>query len=351
MGATGLWCLLRKKEHAPDVHDKPHCPSPTSKIRVDVAGSQFSTIRYAYSNTHSDPNNAHRLLEHCLKKLGEKDRLVLYVDGYPAAEKAKTHDQREKGRHKARDRAHKALVVLEDRLQTNKRIRKHHIKNAAKEIRSAFSWTMEDRQAFVDYMANKGFQIILCATEADIKIAADCEKEDVVVSGDSDLLIYKSVSMVCRPMGRHKSQWYWLYDKAAVLDALDVTSTQLVALAVISGNDYTGNIPTLGIETNRKLIKKLEDKDEASIIQNYLALPEVVFKTDKDNANVWTLSSFTNALKVFVTMKQDRAKMTTPLKTGSDATPTYDALVSYMNDLMTRYKQHQKEAYKACITK
>ncbi|KAG0074622.1 hypothetical protein BGZ93_004428, partial [Podila epicladia] len=119
----------------------------------------------------------------------------------------------------------------------------------------------------------------------------------------------------------------------------------------ISGNDYTGNIPTLGIETNRKLIKKLEDKDEASIIQNYLALPEVVFKTDKDNANVWTLSSFTNALKVFVTMKQDRAKMTTPLKTGSDATPTYDALVSYMNDLMTQYKQHQKEAYKARITK
>ncbi|KAG0073939.1 hypothetical protein BGZ93_004656, partial [Podila epicladia] len=118
---------------------------------------------------------------------------------------------------------------------------------------------MEDRQAFVDYMAKKGYDIILCDTEADIKIAADCEEEDVVVTGDSDLLIYKSVPAVWRPMGGGKSRRYWLYNKAAVLDALDVTSTQLVALAVISGNDYTRNIPTLGIETNRKLIKKLED--------------------------------------------------------------------------------------------
>lgn len=263
-------------------------------------------------------------------------------------------------------------------------MRKHHINTANKELRSAFSWTLEDRRAFVNYMENKGYEVILCATEADVKIAADCKEEDVVVTGDGDLLIYKSVPAVWRPMGRGKSRRYWLYNKAAVLDTLDVTSTQLVALAVISGNDYTGNIPTLGIETNRKLIKKLEDGgkdtnllfddyvlalvcvqvtyhalflpysysvDEASIIQKYLALPEVIRKTDKGDANDWTSASFANALKVFVTMKQDRAETTTPPKADSDATPTYDALQLLMNDFMTQYKQHQKEAYKARVAK
>ncbi|KAF8900951.1 hypothetical protein BGZ58_006798, partial [Dissophora ornata] len=135
MGAKGSWCLLRKKGHAPNVHDKPYCPTPVSKMRVDVSGSQFSTIRYNYSNTHSDTNNAHRQLERQLIKLGNKDELVLYVDGHPAVEKANTHHQREKDRHKARGRAHRALATLEDRLQTNMRIRKHHIKNANSELR------------------------------------------------------------------------------------------------------------------------------------------------------------------------------------------------------------------------
>ncbi|KAF9326086.1 hypothetical protein BG006_010449 [Podila minutissima] len=308
-------------------------------MRVDVCRSQFSTIWYSYNNNHSDTNNAHRQLEHQLIKLGTKGELVLYIDGHPAAEKANTHNKHEQDCHKAHDHAHRALIMLEDCLLTNKCICKHHIMAVNKALKSAFSWTMEDRQAFVDYMAKKGYDIILCDTKVDIKIAADCEEEDVVITGDSDLLIYKSVPA------------YWLYNKAAVLDALDVTSTQLVVLAIISGNNYTHNILTLGIETNCKLIKKLEDGDETSIIQKYLSLPKVIRKTDKDDANDWTSASFANALKVFVTMKQGRAEMTTPLEDSSDATPTYDALQLRMDEFMTKHKQYQKEAYEARVAK
>ncbi|KAF9367280.1 hypothetical protein BGX21_007594, partial [Mortierella sp. AD011] len=116
MGVKGLWLLLRNKGHAADIHGKPSCPTPASKIRVDVCGSQFSTIRYAYSIAHSDTNNAHRRLEQQLIKLGKKDELVLYVDGHPAAEKANTHHQRKQNLLKARERAYRALVTLEDRL-------------------------------------------------------------------------------------------------------------------------------------------------------------------------------------------------------------------------------------------
>ncbi|KAG0312235.1 hypothetical protein BGZ99_009645 [Dissophora globulifera] len=277
-------------------------PIPASKIRVDVGGSLFTTIRYTCSNTHSKTNNAYRRLEHQLIKLSKKDQLVLYVDGHPAAEKAITQRQREQNRHKARDRARKALATLKDHLQNNKRIRKHHITTASKELRSAINWTVDDR-----------LRDILCATETDVKIVVDCKEEDVVVTSDSDLLIYKSVPAVWRPRGGAKSRWYSLYDKAAVLDALDVASTRLVALAILSGNDYTGNIPSLGIETNRKLIKKLGDRDKESIIKN--------------------------ALKVFVSMKQDRVETTTPLEARSDSTLTYDDLRSSMNHFMTQHKQ------------
>ncbi|KAF9140598.1 hypothetical protein BGX20_007484, partial [Mortierella sp. AD010] len=50
-------------------------------------------------------------------------------------------------------------------------------------------------------------------------------------------------------------------------------------------------------------------------------------------------------------MKQDRAETTAPLEADSDATPTYDALRSRMDDFMMQYKEHQKEAYKARVAK
>ncbi|KAF8909516.1 hypothetical protein BGZ58_005976, partial [Dissophora ornata] len=203
-------------------------------------------------------------------------------------------------------------------------------------------------------MENKGYEIILCATEADVKIAADCKKEDVVVTGDSDLLIYKSVPAVWRPMGRGKSRRYWLYDKAAVLDTLGLTATQLVALAVISGNDYNRNIPYLGIETNRKIIKRLAaTEDETTIVEKYLADPQVVFKTDKNNSENWTISSYADSLKVFVNMQQDIAPQpsTAPADSDTDTIPSYSALQSRMDQFMARFAKHKKAAYEARVAK
>ncbi|KAF9552599.1 hypothetical protein BGW38_009451, partial [Lunasporangiospora selenospora] len=297
MGVKGCWQLLRNKGYVPDVSGKPCSPSPASKIRVDVCGSYFSTISYAYGCSHPNVNDSHRLLERQLISLGDKDKLVLYVDGYPAAEKADTHHLREQRRVQASERANSALDKLNARLETNKRIRKHHIGSAKKAIKSAFYWTMDSRQAFVEFMASQGYNITLCLTEADVQIAADCNEDDVVVTGDSDLLFYESVRVVCRPLGRGASRRFGHYHKAGILETLCLTSTQLVALAVISGNDYTNNIPSLGIETNHKLIMNLRYQDVVSTVQQYLILPTVRRKIDKDEKNDWTLASFGSAIK------------------------------------------------------
>ncbi|KAG0247862.1 hypothetical protein DFQ27_001513, partial [Actinomortierella ambigua] len=139
MGVKGWWRLLKTKGYVPEVHSKPSSPAPASKIRVDVCGSFFSTISYTYGRSHPpDVNKPHQQLERQLLELGDKDKLVLYIDGYPAKEKAGTHSLREQRRHQARERADRALITLTERLDANKRIRKHHIGSAKKSIKSAF---------------------------------------------------------------------------------------------------------------------------------------------------------------------------------------------------------------------
>ncbi|KAF9187611.1 hypothetical protein BGZ51_001195 [Haplosporangium sp. Z 767] len=81
------------------------------------------------------------------------------------------------------------------------------------------------------------------------------------------------------------------------------------------------------------------------------ALPEVIRKIYEGDANDWTSASFDSTLKIFVTMKQDRAETMTLLEADSDATPSYSALRSRMDDFMMQCKQHQKEAYKARVAK
>ncbi|KAG0333544.1 hypothetical protein BG004_000790 [Podila humilis] len=91
-----------------------------------------------------------------------------------------------------------------------------------------------------------------------------------------------------------KSALYWmLHDRQAFVDYMAVAQFVL-AMAIISGNDYISNIPTLGIQTSA-----LSSSVKAvifSIVKKYLTLPEVVHKADKDT---WSLMSFNNAIKVF----------------------------------------------------
>lgn len=259
MGVKYAWQLLRDKELIPASQDKVSLVSTESKIRVDVCSTHHTSIRYYYSNP-TDLNVAHEKLERWLLKvgkIGDKDKLRFYIDGSPAAEKGQTHANRYQGRQKDLIKASTAISNLESRLTEGKRIRKRHITSANKPLRQAFHWSLEDRMSFVEYMANKDYDIVLCPTESDVLIAAECQPDDAVISCDSDLLFYKTVPVVWRPVGSYKSRRFVPFEKNAVLEALSLSSTQLTALAIISGNDYVTNIPHLAIASNRKKLKNL----------------------------------------------------------------------------------------------
>ncbi|KAG0311406.1 Rad2 nuclease, partial [Dissophora globulifera] len=300
MGVKRAWQLLTKKGLVPDPFDK-ISTDPTAKIRVDVCATHNTPIRHVYSNP-IDLNAAHSILEHWLLKISDKDKLRFYIDGLPAQEKKKTHSDRHERRQKALVKANTAVSKLECRLAEKKRIKKYYIADANKNLQKAFQWSLDDRKSFVAYMTEKNYDIVLCPTEADVLIAAECRPQDAVVTCDSDLLFYRTVPTVWRPVGSYKARCFVPYEKPAVLKALSLSSTQLTALAILSGNDYCCNIPYLAIDTNHKIVKNLHG-DEKSVIRQYLSHPQVKRRTDKGDAK-WSVESYASAIKVFVELKQ-----------------------------------------------
>ncbi|KAI8346471.1 hypothetical protein B0O80DRAFT_469158 [Mortierella sp. GBAus27b] len=290
MGVKYAWLLPKNKGLVPDAQDRIALASAESKLRVDVSSVHYSTIRYLYTNP-TDINEAHTKLEYWMSKYGDKENTRFYVDGEVALEKSRTHIDRQQRRQVALAKADTGISDLESRLVEEKRVRKRHISTVYKNLRDGFHWSIEHRTSFVDFMKSKGYDIVLCQTEADVLIATECKPEDAVVSCDSDMLFYKTIPKVWRPSRR-----FVLYEKTSLLQALGLTSTQLTALGILSGNDYVSNIPHLAIATNRKI-------DEKDIVRQFLAHPQVKRKIDQDGG-CWTEDVYANAIKVFVTMQQ-----------------------------------------------
>ncbi|KAG0303087.1 hypothetical protein BGZ99_002777, partial [Dissophora globulifera] len=94
--------------------------------------------------------------------------------------------------------------------------------------------------------------------------------QHLVVSGDSDLLVYESIDSVLRPIPR--SNFYAIYDKDDVLDILKfVDPMQLVLLGIVSHSDYAKNIYGFGIARNAALIRSIPVSDVNTMLAAYLA--------------------------------------------------------------------------------
>ncbi|KAK5809455.1 hypothetical protein F5H01DRAFT_323713 [Linnemannia elongata] len=197
-------------------------------------GSIFSTIQYAY--THCSREAAHALIHKRLKKLANPLISVLYFDGDPTTEKESTHDERAKVRRKAE--------VLADQ----------KINEFEKQLSRAFQWNSEDRLSLIDYLRDHQWIVQLSPYEADVHIADDCAPGDIVISGDSDLIIHPTVTTIWRPISGSRFLEY-IVDE--VLAVLGIGRPQLVTLGVVSHNDYNKNIYGLGCATNYKIVKDL----------------------------------------------------------------------------------------------
>ncbi|KAG0030690.1 hypothetical protein BGZ83_004681, partial [Gryganskiella cystojenkinii] len=219
---------------------------------VDVL-SFFGVIRNAYS--HHSLEKAHTIVEEHLKRYGSKSNLVLYIDGGPALEKQETSKKRRESGSKAALKCTGSLDKLESIIENDGKPRKSHFVDVKKSLSSTFYWSSEDRQALIRHLQQTGWTVRVCETEADVAIAQDSKPDNIVISADSDMLGYASVTTLWRPVGKHLVLAYKISD---ICKVLGLTRQQLTALAVVSSNDYNRNIFSLGPATNYAIIKGID---------------------------------------------------------------------------------------------
>jgi hypothetical protein len=253
MGIGGLWPLIKKKGYDPVVRYQSTEPSFAYKYRVDILGTFFPIIRNAYL-FHSRAT-AHTILEREIEKLGNRSNLVLYVDGSPCIEKIYTLLHREDLRSKSLNQAQKHIDDLHSRIESGLRVRNQHFRNINKHLRKSFYWNLDARQDFIKFMSNKNWSIVACSTEADLSIAQDYVSGDIVISKDSDMLIYEKIQTIYRPISKGR---FLVYEMQYVLIALGLNRAQLTILGIVSKNDYNSNIPTMGPVTNYGVVKLLD---------------------------------------------------------------------------------------------
>ena len=263
MGIRGFWPFLYQKGYEAPILDErfnlPDLLPGGSKLRIDIQGAIFSTIRHAYC--FHDMDTAHSIAERALQRFATPANSALYLDGAPSQEKESTHRHRRENRLDALKLVELDIGDLKVRVENKLRVRKQIFLRVQKNLAKGFYWEPEARQAFAVYLRHKGWTVQECATEADPKIAQDCLPGDVVVSGDSDLLLYKSVLTVWRPFSRRRLLVYHLPD---VLTAIGINRTQLTVLGVVSTNDYNANVPSLGAVSNFSIIKQLKGEGKVA---------------------------------------------------------------------------------------
>ncbi|KAF9992964.1 hypothetical protein BGZ80_008332, partial [Entomortierella chlamydospora] len=197
MGCRNLWRFFANKKHKPAIryirHQHAALTPTTGRIRIDVQGSIFATIRHAYTHC-SSPVAAHRLVHKRIKQLGAREVSILYFDGNPAKEKENTHQQREKVRQDALRKADELIDEFSRRVNAGLRIRKQAFIAINKNLSKGFKWKDSDKNALIEYLKQENWDVVLSSTEADIQIAADFQEGDIVVSADSDFAIHPSIS-------------------------------------------------------------------------------------------------------------------------------------------------------------
>lgn len=72
------------------------------------------------------------------------------------------------------------------------------------------------------------------------------------------MLIYDTVVTIWRPLSRGR---YLVYELAEVLSHLSLSRSKLTTLGIVSKNDYSSNLERLGVITNHKIVKSLEETE------------------------------------------------------------------------------------------
>ena len=283
MGVPGLWPLVQKEGYVAVLQRFPTSP-PNTQYHVDILGSFFSVIRQIFIN--SDTAVACMKFErHLVSCRFLKASTILHLDGPSPAEKDATNKERQAKRAKALIKADNVLNKMEEAIHDQQgRLRRQEFKTLNKAIVESFYLTQELRQALVQHLHTNGWNICNCCFEADTCIGEKCRQDDIVVTRDSDSLIYSNISTIWRP----SRGGYLVYSIPQVLLQLRISRAGLTALGVVSQNDYGKGIHNLGVKTNLKATRAVDNEGKDWLMVRYLHLLVLVTYSNR----VYTFSLY-----------------------------------------------------------
>ncbi|KAF9130561.1 hypothetical protein BG015_003987 [Linnemannia schmuckeri] len=122
---------------------------------------------------------------------------------------------------------------------------------------------------------------------------------------------------------------YFILD---LLLALGITRAQLTALAVVSRNDYSKNIWSLGPATNFSIIRPINSLDPKEVVHSYLADTRVISKNKDEKV-------FEGSIRVSIDRRQTKLDR---VDSTSDTQILYEQLRLHFKELCTRHNELQR---------
>ncbi|KAK3829399.1 MAG: hypothetical protein J3Q66DRAFT_383936 [Benniella sp.] len=204
---------------------------------------------------------------------GSLQKVVIHIDGDRCVEKKKAYDSREAERLTILNRLDTLQHQMDQRSANGQFTSQTIISRLKRDLWRLFRFDDDDKRCLIDTLRAAGCVVCPCRTEADLCIgsrACNDGRIRYVISGDSDLLIYRNVHRVLRPLPRTRGV-FTLYTKEDVLKTLDLPSPKHLELyGIVNDNDYSDNIPTLSLARNAEIIRAIHYGDMRAMRDMYI---------------------------------------------------------------------------------
>jgi len=239
MGVFELWTVIKKKKYEPGVVK---AIDPGSTYRLDLFACLYIQIRQAFYSC-TDAESAYEAIHKALLRFTAASQpaqnIFIYLDGAWTHEKQDTHRKRLANSSKALQEAGEWFERMRLRIYDGKWPKKQNV-GFTKALKKALTLTEKDKEGLSKYLQTKNWSVITADYEADTQIARDSNANDIVISKDSDMLVYGNISTIWRPIAQGR---FLVYDVDEVCKHLALPSRHhLTALGIVSKNDYNRNI-------------------------------------------------------------------------------------------------------------
>lgn len=280
MGIKGAPKLIKEKQwyqnRSPyDLYDVLQLVPATDYLFVDVFGSFYQLFLKHRTNLAAIPGELSRMFPNETVMVNGLPRKVsesvcFVFDGQRTQEKELAHLIRDEKRLQAMDNfefaiGHRPTAIHGKKfwIQLDRYERQVWVLNSADKVRLAV------------HLSELGYRVVIANGEADNYIAKEGR---FAISNDSDLMFHSGLEYVFRPFKSKEIVKFNVFSKQHAMSMVALSNEQWTVLAIVSGNDYSPNVPHFGIRSNLKIIKRYtSNEDTETILFQYVGAPSTTW--------------------------------------------------------------------------